>query len=194
MCKKILIADDEAITRFDIKEQLEDAGYQVVGEAADGFDAIELCRKHRPDLLLLDIKMPLLDGLSAARIIKEENLCHCIIMTTAYSDRDFVEKAGEYGVMGYLVKPMDNSTLIPTIEVALKRSGEIHRLQQESKMKDQRLEDQKLIARAKGFLMEDSHMTEREAYDYMRKFSMDKRKSMREVAELVILNHKNLFE
>lgn len=192
MCKSVVIADDEAITRLDIKERLELAGYKVAGEAADGFDTIEICRKQRPDMVLLDVKMPMLDGLSAARVIKEEGLSHCVIMLTAYSDSDFVKKAGELGVMGYLVKPVTDKALVPTIEVALKRSQEIQLLQKENKAKDRQLKDRMFIDRAKGIVMSTRNMSEDEAYKYMRNISMDKRKSMRVVAEMIIMSHQSM--
>lgn len=192
MCKSVVIADDEAITRLDIKERLEIAGYKVIGEAADGFDTIEICRKQRPDMVLLDVKMPMLDGLSAARVIKEEGLSPCVIMLTAYSDSDFVEKAGELGVMGYLVKPVTDKALVPTIEVALKRSEEIQLLQRENKAKDRQLKDRMFIDRAKGIVMSTRNMSEDEAYKYMRNISMDKRKSMRVVAEMIIMSHQSM--
>ena len=110
---KVVIADDEAIIRLDLKEQLQQHGYEVVGQAGDGFDAISLCKQHAPDLVLLDIKMPLLDGLSAAKVIIEENLAGCVVLSTAYSDDNFIKTAKELGVMGYVVKPIDQKSLIP---------------------------------------------------------------------------------
>ncbi len=193
MTKTVIIADDEAITRLDIKERLEIFGYEVVGEAADGFDAIELCRKKKPDVVILDVKMPMMDGLSAARMIKKESLSNCIIMLTAYSDHDFVEKAGESGAMGYLVKPITDNSLMPTIQVALKRSQEICQLQQENREKDRQLRNRMLIDRAKGLIMSEKKVSEEEAYQYIRKISMDKRKSMAVVAEMIIMGHQSMI-
>lgn len=125
MCKdgiRVVIADDEPITRMDLKELLSEEGYQVVGEAADGFDAVEACKQSRPDLVLMDIKMPLLDGLSAAKILFEENLADTVMMLTAYSEREFVDEAKHIGVAGYLVKPIDEKSLVPSIELAVARS------------------------------------------------------------------------
>lgn len=128
MCKdgiRVVIADDEPITRMDLKELLSEEGYQVVGEAADGFDAVEACKQSRPDLVLMDIKMPLLDGLSAAKILFEENLADTVMMLTAYSEREFVDEAKHIGVAGYLVKPIDEKSLVPSIELAVARSKDM---------------------------------------------------------------------
>lgn len=193
MCLRVIIADDESITRADLKERLETAGYEVVGEAMDGFDAIELCRQQKPDIALLDIKMPMLDGLSAAKIIHEEIPKVCVIILTAYSDENFVEKAGMLGVMGYVVKPIDDKTLLPTLRIAVSRSKELESVRQELEAKENKLKERKLLDKAKGFLMEENRISEKEAYEYMRTVSMNKRKSMKEVAEIIIINHENLF-
>lgn len=189
---KVVIADDEAITRADLKERLQAKGYDVTGEAADGFDAIELCKRYQPDMVLLDIKMPMLDGLSAAKVIHQQKLCSCIVMMTAYSDSSFVKKAGELGVMGYVVKPVDDRQLFPTLEIALERSRELSGLARQLNQKEKQLEERKLIERAKGLLMESSHITEKEAYEYLRSVSMNKRSTLREVAEMIIMSHSNL--
>jgi response regulator NasT len=126
--KRIVIADDEPITRMDIREILEDAGYDVVGDVSDGFDAIEICRKLKPDLVLMDIKMPLLDGISAAKVINKEELVDSIILLTAYSDKNFIDKAKDVGVIGYLVKPVNEKSLLPAVEIALNKGREIKKL------------------------------------------------------------------
>lgn len=134
MCKdgiRVVIADDEPITRMDLKELLSEEGYQVVGEAADGFDAVEACKQSRPDLVLMDIKMPLLDGLSAAKILFEENLADTVMMLTAYSEREFVDEAKHIGVAGYLVKPIDEKSLVPSIELAVARSKDMRKLRKD---------------------------------------------------------------
>ncbi|PWJ95938.1 response regulator receiver and ANTAR domain protein [Oceanotoga teriensis] len=133
MKEKIVIADDEPITRQDLREILEIAGYNVVADASDGFDAVELCRKFKPDLVLMDIKMPLLDGLNASKIITSEGLAGGVILLTAYSDEDFIAKAKKSGVIGYLVKPIDERSLIPSIEISLSKCVEINRMKEDIK-------------------------------------------------------------
>ena len=168
---RIVIVDDEPIIRMDLREILESKGYQVVGEAADGFDAVELCRTHEPDLVLLDIKMPLMDGLSAAQIIHEQGLAGAIVLLTAYSESSYIEGAKESGVSGYLVKPVDEKALVPCIELAMARSGEIKALKTDVEKANERLETRKVVEKAKGYLMETNHVSEEEAYEYIRKMS-----------------------
>lgn len=136
MTKRIVIADDEPVTRMDLSEILEDAGYNVVGSASDGFDAIELCREFKPDLVLMDVKMPLLNGLKAAKIITEEQLTNCVILLTAYSGQEFIEEAKKnLGVMGYLVKPINDRNLLPAIEIALSKSQQIEAIKKKMLIK-----------------------------------------------------------
>ena len=184
---RVVIADDEPITRMDLKELLSAQGYQVVGEAADGFDAIEMCRQTQPDLVLLDVKMPLLDGLSAARIIYEEDIAETIIMLTAYSEWEFVKTARDQGVAGYLVKPLGESSLVPSIELAVARSKEMRQLKKDIRQVTDRLESRTVIEKAKGLLMAQEGMTEQSAYDYIRKLSLSKKLSMRRVAEIILM-------
>ncbi len=188
MKKKIVIADDEPITRMDLHEILVEAGYNVVGEASDGFDAIELCKRYKPDLVLMDIKMPLLDGLKASNIIMNEGLAGCIVLLTAYSGKEFIDQAKNSGVMGYIVKPIDEKSLLPTIEIALSRQMEINDIKKDMKNAKDQLEARKKIEKAKGMLMKKNNYSEEEAYSFIRKVSMDKRCSMREIAEIIILN------
>ena len=183
---RVVIADDEPICKMDLSELLKDAGYDVVGEASDGFDAVEICRKLHPELILLDIKMPLLDGLSAARIIHEEALAETIILMTAYSEREFVEKAKGCGVGGYLVKPIDEKSLIPNIEVIVNRSREMGQLRRDIEKANSRLESRVVVEKAKGQIMHQLNMTEQEAYDYIRKLSLTKHLSMKRVAEMIL--------
>ncbi len=183
---RVVIADDEPITKMDLRELLEEAGYEVVGEASDGFDAVEICRQTHPNLVLLDIKMPLLDGLSAAKIIHQEDLAETIMMMTAYSEREFIEQAKECGVGGYLVKPIDEKSLIPNIEVVVNRSQEIGRLRKDIEKANVRLESRVLIEKAKGQIMQKQNMTEQNAYDYIRKLSQAKHLSMKRVAEMIL--------
>jgi len=186
---RVIIADDEPITRMDLKEILEAEQYQVVGEAADGFDAVELCKQLHPDLVLMDIKMPLLDGLSAAHIIFYENLADTVILLTAYSERVFIDEAKSVGVSGYLVKPIDEKSLIPSIELSVARSKEIKKLKKDIAKVSERLENRGIIEKAKGKIMEQHNMTEQDAYDYIRNLSLTKNLSMRRVAEFVLLKN-----
>ena len=159
---RVVIADDEPITRMDLKELLEDEGYIVVAEASDGFDAVEACKVHHPDLVLMDVKMPLLDGISGAQIICEEELADTVILLTAYSEREFVEKAKNVGVGGYLVKPIDEKSLIPSIELAIARSNTIKKLRQDVKKISTRLENRAIIEKAKGVVMSEQNLGEQE--------------------------------
>jgi AmiR/NasT family two-component response regulator len=189
MSKKIVIADDEPITRMDLREMLEAAGYNVVGEASDGFDAVSLCRKHSPDLVLMDIKMPLLDGLNAAKIIQNENLASGIVLLTAYSGKEFVEKATKVGAIGYIVKPIDEKSLIPSLEVAIAKSAEIKKIKIDIEKASSKLEERKIIEKAKGLLMQKEKFTEQDAYDHIRTLSMNKRCSMGDIARAVVMSY-----
>lgn len=183
---RIVIADDEPITRMDLKEFLEERGYSVLGEATDGFDAIEMCKKIKPDLVLMDIKMPLLDGLSTARILQQEQIGATIVLLTAYSEREFIDSAKEIGVSGYLVKPIDEKSIIPCIELAVARSREMQKLQKDIAKVEERLESRSIIEKAKGKIMERNGLCEQEAYDFIRKLSLTKNLSMRRVAEIIL--------
>lgn len=184
---RVVIADDEPISRMDLKELLTEGGYTVVAEVSDGFDAVENCKLYHPDLVLLDIKMPFLDGLAAAKIIYEEELADTIIMLTAYSEREFVEQAKDYGVSGYLVKPIDEKSLIPSIELAVARSKDMKKLRKDMQKVSERLENRSIIEKAKGQVMAQEGMTEQDAYDYIRKLSQTKNLSMRRVAEIILM-------
>jgi AmiR/NasT family two-component response regulator len=186
MEKRIVIADDEPITRMDIKDLLEEAGYKVVGEASDGFDAIEICKKERPDLVIMDIKMPNLNGLKASTIINKERLAKGIVLLTAFSDSESIEKAKSSGALGYLVKPLDEKSFIPTIEMVMTKGSEINTLKNELDKVNKKLEDRKLIEKAKGVIIKEENITENEAYSKIRKLSMDKRCSMREICEAIL--------
>ena len=183
---RVVIADDEPISRMDLKELLTEGGYTVVAEVSDGFDAVENCKLYHPDLVLLDIKMPFLDGLAAAKIIYEEELADTIIMLTAYSEREFVEQAKDYGVSGYLVKPIDEKSLIRSIELAVARSQDIDRLRKDYEEVSSRLEDRGVIEKAKGLVMAEQEITEQQAYDYIRGLSLTKHLSMRKVSEMLL--------
>ena len=184
---RVVIADDEPISRMDLKELLTEGGYTVVAEVSDGFDAVENCKLYHPDLVLLDIKMPSLDGLAAATIIYEEELADTIIMLTAYSEREFVEQAKDYGVSGYLVKPIDEKSLIPNIELVVAQSKEMKRLRKDMAKVSERLANRSIIEKAKGQVMQEQNLSEQEAYHYIRKLSQLKGLSMRRVAEMILV-------
>ncbi len=191
MTKRIVIADDEPVTRMDLSEILEDAGYNVVGLASDGFDAVELCREFKPDLVLMDVKMPLLNGLKAAKIITEEQLTNCVILLTAYSGQEFIEEAKNLGVMGYLVKPINDRNLLPAIEIALSKSQQIEAIKKDANKARQQVEDRKIIEKAKGVLIKDYGISEEDAYKKIRNLSMNKRRSMKDIANAIILNNQS---
>ncbi len=186
----ILIADDEPITRMDLRELLQESGYNVVAEAGDGFDAVEACKKHHPDLVLMDIKMPYLDGLSASRLIIEENLADAVVLLTAYGEKEFVEEAKAIGISGYLVKPFNVKSLIPTIELLFKHIHEIKKLRRDINEISERFENRTIIEKAKGRVMEELSMTEEEAYRYIKNLSLCKSISMRHVADLILQQSK----
>ena len=186
MKTRVVIADDDVITRLDIREALEFQGYEVVGEAADGIDAVELCADLKPDVVLLDVKMPVMDGLTAAKIIGGAGNDIAIIMLTAYNYKQFVDKAGEFGALGYLVKPVDEKSLTPTIEIAVKRLKEFRELKKTVEGQEKKLEERKIIEKAKGILIQNNSISEDEAYKYLRTISMNKRKTIVEVAKIII--------
>ncbi|MGW3488066.1 ANTAR domain-containing response regulator [Streptomyces sp. NPDC001054] len=182
---RVVIAEDEALIRLDLKEMLEEEGYTVVGEAGDGQQAVELAREHKPDLVILDVKMPVLDGISAAEKIAEESIAP-VLMLTAFSQRDLVERARDAGAMAYLVKPFSKSDVVPAIEMAVSRFTELRALEKEVEDLSQRLETRKLVDRAKSVLQTEYGLTEPAAFRWVQKTSMDRRMSMRQVAEAVI--------
>jgi len=191
MRNTIVIADDEPITRMDIGEILSEAGHNVIGEASNGFDAVELCRKFKPELILMDIKMPHLDGLKAAKLIIDEKLADAVVILTAYSGNEFIEEAKAAGVIGYIVKPIDERNLLPEIEIAISKGKELKRIKEDIRMLKEEMEKRKIINRAKELLMEKCKITEEAAYKRLRKSSMDKRCSMLDVAESIINQYKN---
>jgi two-component system, response regulator PdtaR len=185
---RILVAEDEPIARMDLREMLENLGYNVVGEAGDGVAAVNLARALRPDLVLMDIKMPEQDGISAAQTLAQEKVTP-VLLLTAYSDREFVDRAVDAGVMGYLVKPFAEAQLKPAIEVALERWKEVRQIQHDLTQTQEMLETRKLVERAKGVLMDSQNLKEAEAFRRIQRLSMNSRKSMREVAEAILLAH-----
>jgi two-component system, response regulator PdtaR len=182
---RVLIAEDEALIRLDLKEMLEEEGYAVVAEVGDGQQAVDQATALRPDLVILDIQMPVLDGLSAAEQIAGARIAPVIVLT-AFSQRELVERARDAGAMAYLVKPFEKRDLLPAIEMAMSRFAEIKALESEVTGLRERLEARKLIERAKGALMTTHSMTEPEAFRWIQRAAMDNRTSMRAVAELVL--------
>ena len=182
---KILLADDEAILRLDLREMLTDAGHEVIAEASNGEDAVKLARELKPEFIIMDVKMPVMDGLTAAKLITAENIAP-VLLLTAYSQQDIVEKASEAGVIAYLVKPIREEQLFPAMEIAEKRFLEMQKLNAELAQLKDSLETRKLLDRAKGILMAAHGMTEQEAYRKMPQFSMAKRISLKALAESII--------
>jgi two-component system, response regulator PdtaR len=182
---RVLIAEDEALIRLDLKEMLEEEGYSVVGEAADGQAAIDLAVKERPDLVILDVKMPVLDGISAAEQLAADHIAAVVILT-AFSQRELVERARDAGAMAYLVKPFTKADLVPAIEIAVSRFQEVSALEGEVGTLKDRLEVRKLLDRAKGKLQAEQGLSEPDAFRWIQKTSMDQRLAMRTVAERVL--------
>jgi len=182
---RVLIAEDEALIRLDLAEMLREEGYEVVGEAGDGQEAVELAESLTPDLVIMDVKMPRRDGIDAAREIAEKRIAPIVILT-AFSQRDLVERARDAGAMAYLVKPFSITDLIPAIELAVSRFGEIAALEKEVATLADRLETRKLAERAKGLLQAKQGMTEPEAFKWIQRAAMDRRTTMKRVAEVIV--------
>jgi len=182
---RVVIAEDEAIIRLDLKETLQEEGYEVVGETGRGDEAVELVRQLEPDLAILDVKMPGLDGLAAARAISTEKKSAVLILT-AFSQRDLIEQARDAGALAYLVKPFQRSELIPAVEIALGRHREMRALHDQTQSLEDQLETRKLVDRAKGILMDKHAMSEADAFDWLQKTAMNRRTKVKDVAEQVI--------
>jgi response regulator NasT len=182
---RVLLAEDEALIRLDLKEMLDEEGYSIVGEAGDGETAVRLANELRPDLVILDVKMPVLDGISAAEQIVQGRVAPVVILT-AFSQKDLVERAREAGAMAYLVKPFQKKDLLPAIEMAVSRFAEIVALEAEVADLTGRLEARKLVDRAKGVLQAEHGMSEPEAFRWVQRAAMDQRRSMRAVAQDVV--------
>jgi response regulator NasT len=182
---RVVIAEDEAIIRLDLKETLQEEGYEVVGETGRGDEAVDLVRSHKPDIALLDIKMPGLDGLSAAREIAAERTS-AVLVLTAFSQRDLIEQARDAGALAYLVKPFQRSELIPAIEVAIGRFREMKALAEQAQTLEDQLETRKIVDRAKGRLMDDHHMSEGDAFSFIQRTAMRERLTMKAVSERII--------
>ena len=190
--RRIIIADDESLIRLDLREMLISLEYDVIAEVGDGRTAVDLAKKLRPDLVIMDIKMPEVDGISAAEELTREKISP-VVLLTAYSDQQLVERAKEAGVVGYLVKPFREAELMPVIEVAMARFDEFMALERELGSMKEALESRKVVERAKGILMEVHGLRETEAFHRIRRTSMDSRKSMKEVAEAILLTHEMEF-
>ena len=182
---RVLVAEDEALIRMDLVELLTDEGYNVIAEAGDGEEALDLARKLMPDLVVMDVKMPKMDGISAAAMIAEERIAP-VVMLTAFSQRELVERARDAGAMAYVVKPFDASDVVPAIEIAMARFAEIRAVEAEVADLEERFASRKAVDQAKGLLQEGLGLSEPEAFRWIQKTAMDLRKSMREVAEGVI--------
>lgn len=183
--RRVLIAEDEALIRMDLSEMLREEGYDIVGEAGDGQEAVELAEQLKPDLVIMDVKMPRRDGIDAASEIATKRIAPIVVLT-AFSQRDLVERARDAGAMAYLVKPFTASDLVPAIELALSRFSEISALEREVEMLSDRLETRKLVERAKGLLQAKQGMTEPEAFKWIQRAAMDRRTTMKRVAEVVL--------
>lgn len=183
--KRVVIAEDEPLIRLDLREALEDEGYEVVAEAGDGLEALQLVTEHGPDVAVLDIKMPGMDGIEAARQIVADRLC-AVVLLTAFSQRDLIDQAREAGAMAYLVKPYKQSELVPAIELAFGRYRDLVALSQQSESLSDQLETRKILDRAKGVLIDQSGLSEQEAFRFLQTTAMSRRSTMKAVAELVL--------
>jgi response regulator NasT len=191
--RRVVIAEDEALIRMDLAEMLAEESYEVVGQAADGESAVAMARQHRPDLVVLDVKMPKLDGIAAARTIASERIAPVVILT-AFSQRDLIERARDAGAMAYLVKPFTKHDLVPAIEMAVSRFAETRLLEAEVADLAERLETRKVVDRAKGVLQRQLELSEPEAFRWIQKTAMDLRLSMKQVAEGVIEHGPSLID
>ena len=182
---RVLVAEDDSLIRMDLIEMLREEGYDVVGEAPNGQVAVELTESLAPDLVIMDIKMPVRDGIDAATEIAAKRLAP-VVMLTAFSQRDFIDKARDAGAMAYLVKPFTKADLVPAIEVAVSRYQELKQLEREVATMNERLETRKLVERAKGLLMEKQALSEPEAFKWIQRAAMDRRTTMKAVAQVVV--------
>lgn len=183
---RVIIADDESVIRMDLREMLTNLNYLVVGEAGDGQSAVNMARQLQPSVVIMDIKMPDMDGIEAASIMTKEKIAP-VLLLTAYAQRDLVDRAKEAGVVGYLVKPFREQEIVPAIEIALARFGEFRELEKQVGDLNETLETRKVVDRAKGILMDSQGLTEQEAFRKIQKMSMNTRKPMKEIAQAIVL-------
>jgi response regulator NasT len=183
---RLVIADDESLIRMNLKETLVGLGYLVVGEAGEGVSVVNLARELRPDLVIMDIKMPKLDGIQAAKVLTEDKIAP-VLLLTAYSDRELVDRAREAGVVNYIVKPFRDAELLPAIEIAMARYAEFQEIDKKIGDLQETLETRKLVERAKGVLMDTQGLKEQEAFRKIQQLSMNTRKTMREIAQAILL-------
>lgn len=186
MPTRLILAEDDTLIRMDLKEELERQGYLVVGDTGDGQSAVNLTRELRPDLVVMDVRMPQMDGIMAAQVLNREKLAP-VLLLTAFSDSDLVDRANEAGVVNYVTKPWRQSDLKPAIEVTLARYREWRALESRATVLEDQLATRKVVEQAKGLLMQNHNLTEQDAYRLIQKLSMNNRKSMREVAEAILL-------
>jgi len=185
---RVVIADDESVICMDLREMLSNLGYLVVGEAGDGKSAVNLARELRPDVVIMDVKMPDMDGIEATSVLTGDRIAP-VVLLTAFSQRDLIERAKQAGVVAYLVKPVKETDLAPAIEVALARFAEFREMEKEVDSLQEQLETRKMVDRAKGILMDSQSLSESEAFRRIQKMSMNTRKSMKEIAQAIILTH-----
>ncbi|MDL1896112.1 response regulator [Anaerolineae bacterium CFX7] len=183
---RVIIADDESVIRMDLREMLTHLDYLVVGDAGDGLSAVNMARQLKPDVVIMDIKMPDMDGIEAAKLLTQEKIAP-VLLLTAYAQRDLVDRAKEAGVVGYLVKPFREQEIVPAIEIALARFNEFRELEKEVGDLNETLETRKVVDRAKGILMDTQGLTEQEAFRKIQKMSMNSRKPMKEIAQAIVL-------
>lgn len=184
--RTVAIVDDEPVTRMDLCGMLEELGFSIAGQASDGFDAIELCRRTHPDVVLMDMRMPVFDGLTAAETICREDLAGCVIMLTAFSDRDAVMRAAAAGVTGYLVKPIDPQKLLPTMEVAFAQAQRLRESRQRAENAERKMREDRLIHKAQKILARAQNCSEADTYAAMRKMAMNKRVSIASIAQAIV--------
>ncbi|WP_297434035.1 response regulator [uncultured Cetobacterium sp.] len=185
MRKTVVVAEDDSLIRMDLVEMLKENEYDVLGEAKDGLEAVELALKHTPDILLLDLKMPFLLGTNVAKILKEKEYKNCIIMLTAYSMENYIKEATEYDVSGYLIKPLDEKILLSQMDLLYKNYSEKIKLKNALELSERKLRERKMLEKAKGILMCKYSLTEDEAYTKIRKISMEKRISICQLSEII---------
>lgn len=185
MRKTVVVAEDDSLIRMDLVEMLKENEYDVLGEAKDGLEAVELALRHTPDILLLDLKMPFLLGTNVAKILKEKEYKNCIIMLTAYSMENYIKEATEYDVSGYLIKPLDEKILLSQMDLLYKNYSEKIKLKNALELSERKLKERKMLEKAKGILMCKYSLTEDEAYTKIRKISMEKRISICQLSEII---------